>query len=67
MSIPSDPVPPEQVRYNLEEALELLAAMEEARDALVTTDHLAEVSQLEHQIQALNRRLGFGEMGGSNG
>jgi hypothetical protein len=43
----------------LEEALELLAALEEARDALIETDHLTEVVRLETQIQLLSRRLGF--------
>jgi hypothetical protein len=55
------------VQYGLEEALELLAALEEARDALITTDHLAEAAQVEHQVQLLSRRLGFDEPGGQDG
>lgn len=41
--------------------------MEEARDALITTDHLVEAAQVEHQIQLLSRRLGFDEAGGDDG
>lgn len=67
MPFPDDIEPPPEVRYDLEEALELLAALEEARDALTETDHLTEVVRLESQIQLLSRRLGFDENGGSNG
>ena len=62
-----DQEPPGNVRYTLEEALDLLAAPEEARDALIVTGHLAEVSQVEHHIRLLSRRLGFDENGGSSG
>ena len=55
------------VQYRLEEALDLLASLEEARDALITTDHVAEAAQVEHQIQLLSRRLGFDEPGGDDG
>lgn len=51
--------PPTSVTYGLEEALELLAALEEARDTLRDTEHLAGVLTLEAQIQLLSRRLGF--------
>ena len=67
MPFPDAVEPPIEVRYDLEEALELLAAMEEARDALTETDHLSEVSRLESQIQLLSRRLGFDENGGTDG
>lgn len=53
--------------YRLEEARDLLAALEAARDALITTDHVAEAAQAEHQIQLLSRRLGFDEPGGDDG
>jgi len=59
--------PPARVQYGLEEALDLLAALEEARDALITTDHLAEAAQVENQVQLLSRRLGFDESGGQDG
>ncbi|MGO8823903.1 MAG: hypothetical protein ACLQU9_01530 [Acidimicrobiales bacterium] len=58
--------PPESVLYSLEEALDLLAALEDGRDALIDTDHFSVLSQVEHQIQILSRRLGFRE-GGSDG
>ena len=67
MDDPSTPEPSARVQYRLEEAFELLAALEEARDALITTDHLAEAVQVEHQIQRLGRRLGFDEPGGDHG
>jgi hypothetical protein len=64
---PSPQEPPARVQYGLEEALDLLAALEEARDALITTDHLAEAAQVEHQVHLLSRRLGFDESGGKDG
>jgi hypothetical protein len=53
--------PPDAVSYGLEEALELLAALEDARDVLAHGDHLAVLAQLEHQIAVLSRKLGFDE------
>lgn len=67
MTFPDDREPPGHVRYTLEEALDLLAALEEVRDALIVTDHLAEVSLVGHHIRLLSRRLGFDENGDSNG
>jgi hypothetical protein len=58
--------PPTSVTYNLEEALDLLAALEEARDTLRDTEHFAGVLTLEAQIQVLSRRLGFDD-GGTDG
>ena len=55
--------PPTSVTYDLEEALELLAALEEARDTLRDTEHLAGVLTLEGQIQLLSHRLGFDDGG----
>ena len=55
--------PPTSVTYDLEEALALLAALEEARDTLRDTEHLAAVLTLEAQIQILSRRLGFDDGG----
>lgn len=37
MSLSDAPEPPGEVSYTLDEALELLGALEEARDALITT------------------------------
>jgi hypothetical protein len=45
----------------------LLAALEEARDALITAGHPAEAAQVEHQVQLLSRRLGFDESRGQDG
>lgn len=66
MSEPSPPSdePPESVRYHLDEALALLAALEDARDALIDSGHLAVVIAIEGEVRILNRRLGFGEPDG---
>jgi len=64
---PSAQEPPPRVPYGVEEAVDLLAALEEARDALITTDHLAEAAQVERQVQLLSRRFGFDESGGQDG
>jgi transcription initiation factor IIE alpha subunit len=66
MSLPAEP--PGAVSYGLEEALELLAALEDARDALTESDHLAVLAQLEHQVARLSLKLGFGQSpGGEDG
>jgi hypothetical protein len=62
------PGPPDAVRYDLEESFELLAALEDARDALSDSNHLAVVAQLEHEIARLSRKLGFDRpSGGGDG
>lgn len=53
--------PPEIVRYSLDEALRLLAALEDARDALIDSGHLAVVIAAEAEIRTVTRRLGFGD------
>jgi hypothetical protein len=53
------------VGFELEEALDLLAALEDSRDVLINTDHLSVLSQVEYQIQHLSRKLGIDE-GGPN-
>jgi len=65
MGSPPDHEPPVAIIYDLEEALDLLAALEDARDALADTDHLAVLTQVEHEVTALSRTLGFDE-GGSD-
>ena len=40
--------------FNLEEALELLATLEDARDALIGSGHLAVVLTIEGQIRLLS-------------
>ena len=67
MADQSNQEPPEVVRYGLGEALELLAALEDARDELSDSDHLAVIVQLEYQIAVLNRRLGFDDPQGDAG
>lgn len=60
--------PPQSVSYDLGAALELLAALEDARDALSESDHLAVLAQIEHQVVQLGRKLGFGQpSGGEDG
>jgi hypothetical protein len=52
-----DDGPPDEVVYDLEEALDLLTALEAARDTLRDTEHYAGVVLLEGQIQVLHRKL----------
>lgn len=60
--------PPTEVSYDLGESLALLAALEDARDTLLGTDHLAVVAELEHQVALLSRKLGFDQPpGGGHG
>ena len=64
MSVPDDDLePPTSVTLDLEEALGLLAALEEARATLQDGEHLAGVLNLEAQIQLVSRRLGFDDGG----
>ncbi|MCD9622783.1 hypothetical protein [Rhabdothermincola salaria] len=51
MSFPGDQEPPRYAWYDLDEALELLAVLEDARDALTDSRHLAVVITLEAQIR----------------
>ncbi len=53
--------PPGSLELGLEEALEPLAALEDARDVLIQTDHLAVLAQIEHELQDSNRKLGLGQ------
>jgi hypothetical protein len=63
--VPSEREPPDHLIYRLGDALDLLAALEDCRDVLIDTDHLAVLSQVEHQIQILSRTLGL-DQGGSD-
>jgi hypothetical protein len=63
---PADKEPPGRVQYDLEEALGLLATLEDSRDVLFVTDHLSVLAQVEHEIQVLSHKLGF-EQGGFGG
>ncbi len=51
--------PPRHVWYDLDEALDLLADLEDARDALLDSGHLTVVVAIERQIRVLSRRLDF--------
>jgi len=51
--------PPRNLWYDLGEALELLASLEDARDALLATSHLTVVVSIEDQIRLLSPRLDF--------
>lgn len=60
--------PPEQIGYDLDEALMLLGTLEDARDALIDSGHLAVVVAVEAELRALSRKLGFDDpAGGSDG
>jgi hypothetical protein len=59
MSGPGEREPPRYVWYTLEEALELLAALEDARDSLIDAGHLTAVVAIEAQVRELNHRLDF--------
>ena len=51
--------PPEAIRYDLDEALTLLAALEDARDAMIDGGTLVLVVAIETEIRMLSRKLGF--------
>ncbi len=51
--------PPASVVYGLDEALTLLAALEDARDALIESGQLAVVVSVESEVRLLSRKLGF--------
>ena len=65
MTFPRDQDPPARLKYTLEEALDLLAALEEAAVALRSTDHYAELSQVE--VRRLHGKLELGTNGGGDG
>jgi hypothetical protein len=51
--------PPRFVWYTVEEAPELLAALEDARDSLIDAGHRTVVAPIETQERERNRRLDF--------
>ena len=57
MSFPDGREPPRHIWYTLEEALELLASLEDARDALIDSGYLSVVMALETQVRELGHRL----------
>jgi hypothetical protein len=64
MTFPGDQEPPRHVRCSLEEALELLAVLEDAADALTDSGHLAVVMAVEAQVRDLSRSLDFDDPDG---
>jgi hypothetical protein len=58
--------PPREIWYGLEDALELLGVLEDARDALTDSGHLAVVVAIEAQVRALSRRLEFEDPDGGS-
>ena len=63
---PNADEPPDALRLTLDEALGLLAALEDARDALIASHYLAVVLTLEAEIRTLSRRLGFDDTEGGS-
>lgn len=51
--------PPIVVVYDLDDALTLLAALEDVRDTLIESRYLVMVIVVETEIQALSRRIGL--------
>ena len=58
---PYDREPPCHVWYALDEALALLADLEDARDALIDSGGLTTVVGVENQIRLLSRKLDLDE------
>ena len=63
MSDPSDIEPPSQVSYGLDAALDLLAALEDARDALTDSGHLTVVIEAMYERRVPRVRLPDGTLG----
>jgi hypothetical protein len=62
------PEPPPRITYDLEEALELLAALEDALEIVAETDYLGVVAEVENEVARLHRKLGFDHpAGGEDG
>ena len=53
--------PPARIEYSLDEALDLLGDLEDARDSLSESRHFTVVVAIEGQIRLLSRRLGFAD------
>ena len=58
--------PPLSIERSIEEALDLLGDLENARDALSDSRHLTVVVAVEGQIRLLSRRLGFADPHGGD-
>ena len=55
--------PPGYVSYTLDEALELLAVLEDSRDSLIDSGHLTVALALEAHVRDLSSKLGFDDQG----
>ena len=66
MSAPGGVEPPGGVLYQLDEALDLLADLEDAWDALTAAGYLTVVLAIEAEIELLSRKLEFGEPEGGD-
>ena len=64
---PVEPEPPTEIVLDLAEALSLLGDLEDARDALIDSRHLAVVMSIESGIRVLSRKLGFDDPEGGDG
>ena len=58
--------PPAQIELSLDEALDLLADLEDARDALSDSRHLTVVVAVKGQIRLVSRKLGFADPHGGD-
>ena len=65
MAHPDDQEPPRAVRFTLDEALALLADLEDARDSPADSGYLVPVVGIDDQIRLLSRRLGFDDTEGN--
>lgn len=61
------PEPPARIWYDLEEALELLAALEDALEVVAQSDYLSVVAEVETEVGRLHRKLGFDHPSGGEG
>jgi hypothetical protein len=52
--------------YELDEALDLLASLEDARDALLESARLVVVLELEREIRSVSRKLDFDDPEGDD-
>jgi hypothetical protein len=66
MSSAQPPQPPAAIELTLDEALDLLGDLEDARDALGHSRHFTVVVAVEGQIRLLSRRLGFADPHGGD-
>jgi hypothetical protein len=59
--------PPRHIWYDLDEAVDLLAVLEDAQLTALEAGALSLVVVLEHQIELLHRKLDIGDPGGVDG